>query len=82
MEKTLVDFLWISLASGSGAALVSVCWELWHHYRSRSESVRYLATRLAFAFEDRPCPTSTPTIRRTCPPNARNPILIHQKQSE
>ena len=52
MEKTLADFLWILLASGSGAALASVGWELWRHYRSRSESVRYLAMRLAFALEE------------------------------
>lgn len=52
MEKTWTDFLWILLASGSGAALASIGWDFWRHYRSRSESVRYLATRLAFAFEE------------------------------
>ena len=51
-DKTLSDFAWILLASGTGAALASMGLEIWRHHRSRTESVRHLAMRLTFGLEE------------------------------
>ncbi len=48
---TVMDLVLVFLGSGAGVAITSLILEHWRHKRSRTESARHLAIRIAFELE-------------------------------